>query len=49
MKLSANIPEWSQRSLFYLQSRRPDCTLADVTTPGDAWMIAHKAGFWKEA
>ncbi len=49
MKCAEHIPAWSARALAWLQSQRPELTLADVRAPGDAWMIAHKAGFWKEA
>ena len=48
IKLASYVPEWTERAAAWLKAAN-GANLADVTAPGDAWYIAHRAGFWKEA
>jgi hypothetical protein len=44
----ATVSEWRERSAAWLSAAN-GATLDQVRAPGDAWHIAHKAGFWREA
>lgn len=42
------VEAWRKRSADWLTAAN-GASLEQVTSPADAWHIAHKAGYWREA